>query len=36
MDRRNDYQLVGFKNRIKEAIQATLKDKSGSGDSFNE
>lgn len=36
MDRRNDYQLVGFKNRIKEAIQATLKDKSGPGDSFNE
>ena len=36
MDRRNDYQLFGFKNRIKEAIQATLKDKSGPGDSFNE
>ena len=36
MDRTNDYQLIGFKNRISEAIQATLKDKSGPGDSFTE
>lgn len=36
IDRRNDYQLIGFKNRISEAIQATLKDKSGPGDSFTE
>lgn len=36
MDRTNDYQLMGFKNRISEAIQATLKDKSGPGDSFTD
>lgn len=36
MDRTNDYQLTGFKNRISEAIQATLKDKSGPGDSFTD
>ena len=36
MDRTNDYQLIGFKNRISEAIQATLKDKSGPGDSFTD
>lgn len=36
MDRTNDDQLTGFKNRISEAIQATLKDKSGPGDSFTD
>ena len=36
MDRTNDYQLIGYKNRISEAIRATLKDKSGPGDSFTE
>lgn len=36
MDRTNYYQLIGFENRISEAIQATLKDKSGPGDSFTE
>uniref|UniRef100_UPI003F68C6D1 ATP-dependent nuclease n=1 Tax=Streptococcus pluranimalium TaxID=82348 RepID=UPI003F68C6D1 len=36
MDRTNYYQLIGFKNRISEAIQATLKDKSGPGDSFTD
>lgn len=36
MDRTNDNQLIGFKNRISEAIQATLKDKSGPGDSFTD
>ena len=36
MDRTNGYQLIGYKNRISEAIRATLKDKSGPGDSFTE
>ena len=36
MDRTNYYQSIGFENRISEAIQATLKDKSGPGDSFTE
>jgi len=36
MDRTNYYQFIGFENRISEAIQATLKDKSGPGDSFTE
>ena len=36
VDKDNKLQLIGYKERIKEAVRVTLKDKSGLGDSFTE
>lgn len=36
VDKENKFQLIGYRERIKEAMRVTLKEKSGPGNSFTE